>query len=99
MDNRESIPGYDNVTDNLEAFRTRNAIFKYHDMVYYMVVTVTTLGYGDISPVTVHGRYFMIAIFITFVYKIQDYVKEYSKVSNLTTPFSRTKYNKASKET
>ena len=70
MNNRKTIPGYEPVYDNLEAFRVRNAIYKYHDMVYYMVVTVTTLGYGDICPVTVHGRYFMIAIFITFVYKI-----------------------------
>ena len=29
---------------------TKDDLYQFHEMIYYMVITVTTVGYGDISP-------------------------------------------------
>ena len=42
-------------------------IASYYDAVYWAVVTITTVGYGDISPVTPEGRFVTIFLIITGV--------------------------------
>ena len=41
-------PNYVPDEDNLESL----SIYQFHDMLYYIFVTMSTVGYGDISPVT-----------------------------------------------
>jgi hypothetical protein len=43
------------------------ALFQFHDMIYFMVVTVTTVGYGDIAPVTTEGRMSVIVIIMVII--------------------------------
>lgn len=44
--NRREVPGYEADEDNLENM----TIYAYHDMLYYIVVTMTVVGFGDICP-------------------------------------------------
>ena len=44
-------PSYEPNEDNLENM----TIYGYHDMLYYIVVTMTVVGFGDISPKTPEG--------------------------------------------
>ena len=53
LENRRTIEDYVDDPAFYEYYFERNAVYAYHDMIYYMVVTLTTLGYGDIYPVTV----------------------------------------------
>jgi hypothetical protein len=49
--NRKDTPGYIEDPDNLENM----TIYDYHDMLYYIVVTMTVVGFGDICPQTPTG--------------------------------------------
>ncbi|RHY44299.1 hypothetical protein DYB38_011450, partial [Aphanomyces astaci] len=68
----------------------RCQVYRFLDWIYFVVVTISTLGYGDISPKTASGRFgTAILIMMTFVFvPIQ--------VNKLVTVISQhSKYNKA----
>ena len=67
----------------------------YHDMLYYMIVTLSSVGYGDISPVTIEGQYLVILIFIVFIGVLQKQISDFSKVNSLTSEYSRAEYLKS----
>ena len=52
----------------------------FHDAIYFVVITLTTVGYGDISPKTTIGR-FLVMIFVTCSFIIIP--RETGKLSEL----------------
>ena len=67
-------------------------LYYFWDMIYYMVVTVTTVGYGDIYPHTVEGQYLFILIEIATLSALPYQLIEFNKVNSLSSSYSRSHY-------
>ena len=67
-------------------------ILRFHDLIYYTVVTITTTGYGDISPNTVGGQILFIVFFVSILVILPSRVGNLQKMSSLTSAFDRVVY-------
>ncbi|TMW68163.1 hypothetical protein Poli38472_007835 [Pythium oligandrum] len=57
--------------------------FEFHDAVYFVSVTISTVGYGDISPKTTASQFFVIAIICVVVTVIPRQVNRLWELSRL----------------
>ena len=86
--------------NNYERNNSRDSnisLYKFHDILYFIAVTLTTIGFGDITPQSDTGRF---AVIITVGIVIAVLPALYSKISivfSLNSKYSRTKYTKSSK--
>ena len=48
----------------------------FHDLIYYTVVSITTTGYGDISPQTEYGQILFIIFFLSLMVVLPSRVQE-----------------------
>lgn len=64
----------------------------FHEMLYYVVVTMTTTGYGDIYPMTPQGQMLFISIIIIGLFVISQQLGELQKVISLHSSFGGASY-------
>ena len=63
-------------------------------MLYFLIITITTVGYGDIYPHTTYGQMLSIGIIFVILSFIPKQISEFSKVNSLISPYSRISYSK-----
>ena len=64
----------------------------FHEMVYFVVVTLATVGYGDIVPVTELGRVCVIVLIVLAVVLIPKQTNELIRLMGLQSPYARATY-------
>lgn len=65
-----------------------------HEMIYYGVVTTSTVGYGDIYPYSVLGQWVVIFIIISFIMFVNTLFSGLAKIAMLTSEYTRSQYEK-----
>eukprot|EP00958_Prasinococcus_capsulatus_P030363 scaffold8080_cov417-Prasinococcus_capsulatus_cf.AAC.3 len=55
--------------------RSEEGRFRWHDALYFVIVTVTTIGYGDISPATAVSRMMTVAIIVVVFVVLPNQLK------------------------
>lgn len=68
-------------------------------MVYFLIITITTVGYGDIYPHTTYGQMLSIGIIFVILALIPKQASEFSKVNSLISIYERKAYKKAKSKT
>ena len=88
-----------NIRENYEprellAMLTVSDILKFHDVVYYMIISISTVGFGDITPISNPGK-IVICLLIAFAIPYLEIIRsEIEKIFSLTSTYSLKKYKK-----
>ena len=88
-------PSYEPQTSEYEDLEP----YQMHTMLYYMTVTMSSVGYGDIYPNTIIGRWIVIFVIIAFLMFISTLATAMSKINNITSQYTRSHYEKTDSNT
>ena len=79
------------------SYEGEDDLYKFHDIFYFEIVTLSTVGLGDITPQTDAGRLTIILTIIITIAFIPALPSKISNVFSLTSKYSSIKYNNYSK--
>jgi hypothetical protein len=69
------------------------AKYDFHTWCYYLVVTISTVGYGDITPKSTTGRFFAMFIILFAIISIPMQTNELIEKMNRYSVYARVHYN------
>eukprot|EP00026_Physarum_polycephalum_P001337 Phypoly_transcript_01338.p1 GENE.Phypoly_transcript_01338~~Phypoly_transcript_01338.p1 ORF type:complete len:1085 (+),score=170.19 Phypoly_transcript_01338:113-3367(+) len=79
---------------NIEVNSITNEPLKFHETIYFLVVTMATVGYGDLHPTTAAGMITItLAICIGAIIVIPFYVSKFLEKINAYSPYKRSLTN------
>jgi len=70
------------------------SLHQFHDMIYFMVVTISVVGYGDISPITDIGRFMVVMTVFMILSLLPKQYEDLHRLSSLTSKFARISYKR-----
>ena len=91
----------DTITDSSQVELNRRgstSLMRFHDVVYFELVTLTTIGYGDITPRHWISRYIIIITVIALLVIVLPLYSKLKVIFTLNTKYSRMAYQKSSKK-
>jgi hypothetical protein len=65
---------------------------QFHDFLYFIVVTLSTVGYGDIFPLTEQGRVVIVLLILLALILIPKQTNELLKLMSISSVYSRADY-------
>ena len=72
-------------------------LYRFHHLLYFSIVTISTFGFGDIYPVSTSGRFVLVLTMIVILVVIPPLTSQLSVLSGLTSKYSREKYTRSRK--
>jgi len=76
------------------ALERRNLLLRihFHHYVYFIIVSLTTVGYGEILPLSILGKFMIICLVFIILVVIPEQTNELINLSNSQTIYERKKY-------
>ena len=74
--------------DPWHEFNNQRCDLTFQDYIYFIIVTMSTVGYGDISPQTEAGRVFIIILIVLSVFQLAFIIPAISEVLSCYSRFS-----------
>jgi potassium large conductance calcium-activated channel subfamily M alpha protein 1 len=83
-----------NLKITFDTLPQRNLLLRrhFHHYIYFIVVSLTTVGYGEIVPQTVLAQWMIIFLAVVILVVIPDKTSELINLSNAQTVYERNKY-------
>ena len=75
------------------------SLYQFHDMFYYLLVTLSTIGFGDITPSTDLARFTIIITILTMLAVIPTLTQKLLTILQITSKYSRIGYRKYTNDT
>ncbi len=73
--------------------------FHFYDWLYFMLVTLTVVGFGDVYPKRFMGQMIVILSLLLLLIKIPSDFSNWQKAQNLRSEYSSNSYNKKKEKT
>ena len=72
----------------------RNLLLRthFHHYIYFIIVSLTTVGYGEIIPSSILGKFMIVILVIVILVVVPDQTSELINLSNAQTVYERKKY-------
>ena len=78
--------------------KSLNELFRFHDMIYFELVTLTTIGFGDITPKMWTARFIIIVTFLSLLILVLPVYSKLKIIFALTSKYSRMSYQKKNRK-
>ena len=65
---------------------------KFHHYIYFTIVSLTTVGYGEIIPLSILGKFMIVCLVIVILVVIPEQTSELINLSNAQSIYERKKY-------
>ena len=77
-----------------EVFNRKNLLLRthFHHYIYFIIVSLTTVGYGEIIPLSILGKFMIIFLVIVIFVVVPEQTSELINLSNAQTIYERKKY-------
>ena len=85
--------------ENSESRSRNEDLYQFHDILYFMLVTLSTIGFGDIYPKTIASRVTIIITILILLSVVPTVYQKLKTILSLTSKYKRIVYHKLKKNT
>ena len=84
----------ENLKITFETLKRRNLILRkeFHHYIYFIIVSLTTVGYGEIIPESILGKFMIVILVMVILVVVPDQTSELINLSNAQSIYERKKY-------